>query len=112
MNTTASKRPRPFVLIVMDGWGINPQKEGNAIALAVEAIQQSYDKGITDEFIIPTVIIEDNHPVAVVKAGDALIHYNFRPDRARQLTKAFVMKELSPQAEGKFNRGPRIEDLQ
>src|SRR3989449_8646500 len=34
MNTTASKRPRPFVLIVMDGWGINPRKEGNAIAMA------------------------------------------------------------------------------
>src|SRR3989440_838394 len=34
MNTTASKRPRPFVLIVMDGWGINPRKEGHAIALA------------------------------------------------------------------------------
>ena len=86
--------------------------EGQHANSAVEAIQQSYDKGITDEFIIPTVIIEDNHPVAVVKSGDALIHYNFRPDRARQLTKAFVMKELPPQAEGKFNRGPRIEDLQ
>jgi len=86
--------------------------EGQHANSAVEAIQQSYDKSITDEFIIPTVIIEDNHPVAVVKAGDALIHYNFRPDRARQLTKAFVMKELPPQAEGKFNRGPRIEDLQ
>ena len=86
--------------------------EGQHANSAVEAIQQSYDKGITDEFIIPTVIIEDNHPVAVVKAGDALIHYNFRPDRARQLTKAFVMKELPPQAEGKFNRGPGIEDLQ
>src|SRR5256714_9111272 len=86
--------------------------EGQHANSAVEAIQQSYDKGITDEFIIPTVIREDNHPVAVVKAGDALIHYNFRPDRARQLTKAFVMKELPPQAEGKFNRGPRIEDLQ
>ena len=86
--------------------------EGQHPNSAVEAIQQSYDKGITDEFIISTVIIEDNHPVAVVKAGDALIHYNFRPDRARQLTKAFVMKELPPQAEGKFNRGPRIEDLQ
>ena len=86
--------------------------EGQHANSAVEAIQQSYDKGITDEFLISTVIIEDNHPVAVVKAGDALIHYNFRPDRARQLTKAFVMKELPPQAEGKFNRGPRIEDLQ
>src|SRR3989442_986836 len=85
--------------------------EGQRASSAVAAIQQSYDKGVTDEFIVPTVVMEDNHPVAVVKAGDALIHYNFRPDRARQLTKAFVMKELSPQAEGKFNRGPRIEDL-
>ena len=34
MSTTPSKRPRPFVLIVMDGWGVNPRKEGNAIALA------------------------------------------------------------------------------
>src|SRR5256712_12308639 len=41
MNTTASKRPRPFVLIVMDGWGINPRKEGNAIALARTAVKTS-----------------------------------------------------------------------
>src|SRR3989454_585578 len=85
--------------------------EGQHANSAVEAIQQSYDKGITDEFIIPTVIMEEGHPVAVVKAGDALIHYNFRPDRARQLTKAFVLKELPPQAEGKFKREPRLEDL-
>jgi 2,3-bisphosphoglycerate-independent phosphoglycerate mutase len=78
---------------------------------AVAAIQQSYDQGVTDEFIVPTVVMEDTHPVAVVKAGDALIHYNFRPDRARQLTKAFVMKELPLQAEGTFMRGPRLEDL-
>jgi 2,3-bisphosphoglycerate-independent phosphoglycerate mutase len=78
---------------------------------AVAAIQQSYDQGVTDEFIVPTVVMEDTHPVAVVKAGDALIHYNFRPDRARQLTKAFVMKELPPQAEGTFMRGPQLEDL-
>jgi 2,3-bisphosphoglycerate-independent phosphoglycerate mutase len=86
--------------------------EGLHASSAVQAIQQSYDKGVTDEFIVPTVVMEDDHPVAVVKAGDAVIHYNFRPDRARQLTKAFVMNELPPQAEGKFNRGPRIADLQ
>src|SRR5712692_12096231 len=34
MNSTPAGRPRPFVLIIMDGWGINPRKEGNAIALA------------------------------------------------------------------------------
>jgi 2,3-bisphosphoglycerate-independent phosphoglycerate mutase len=85
--------------------------EGLRANSATEAIQQSYDKGVTDEFIMPTVVMEDNHPVAVVKNGDALIHYNFRPDRARQLTKAFVMDKLPPQAEGKFNRGPRLQDL-
>jgi len=86
--------------------------EGQRASSAVAAIQQSYDKGITDEFIIPTVVMEHDHPVAIVRDGDAVIHYNFRPDRARQLTKAFVLKELPPQAEGKFNRGPRLKDLQ
>jgi 2,3-bisphosphoglycerate-independent phosphoglycerate mutase len=86
--------------------------EGQLASSAIAAIQQSYDKGITDEFIIPTVVMEHDHPVAIVRDGDAVIHYNFRPDRARQLTKAFVMRELPPQAEGKFNRGPRLKDLQ
>ncbi|HVB74330.1 MAG TPA: 2,3-bisphosphoglycerate-independent phosphoglycerate mutase [Ktedonobacteraceae bacterium] len=86
--------------------------EGLQANSAIAAIQQSYDKSVTDEFILPTVVMEDGKPVAVVKAGDALIHYNFRPDRARQLTKAFVMQGLPPQAEGKFNRGPRLADLQ
>src|SRR5215471_17103980 len=86
--------------------------EGRRANSTVAAIQQSYDEGVTDEFIVPTVIMDDDHPVAVVKAGDALIYYNFRPDRARQLTKAFVLKELPPQAAGKFNRGPRIDNLQ
>src|SRR5256884_1612896 len=86
--------------------------EGQRGSSAVAAIQQSYDQGVTDEFILPTVVIEDSQPLAVVKPGDALIHYNFRPDRARQLTKAFVMKELPPQAEGKFERGSRLENLQ
>ena len=86
--------------------------EGIKASSAIGAIEQSYEQGVTDEFIIPTVVMEDQHPVAVVKAGDALIHYNFRPDRARQLTKAFVLKELPPQAQGKFDRGPRLENLQ
>ncbi len=85
--------------------------EGLHAPSALAAIQQSYDKNVTDEFIVPTVIMEDGHPVAVVKEGDALIHYNFRPDRARQLTKAFVMQDLPPQAQGKFERGPRMQDL-
>nr|MDQ2716063.1 2,3-bisphosphoglycerate-independent phosphoglycerate mutase [Chloroflexota bacterium] len=85
--------------------------EGRRASSASAAIQQAYDEKVTDEFIIPTVIMEETHPVAIVKAGDAVIHYNFRPDRARQLTKAFVMPELPPQAEGQFDRGPRLADL-
>jgi 2,3-bisphosphoglycerate-independent phosphoglycerate mutase len=85
--------------------------EGLRASSALAAIQQSYDKNVTDEFILPTVVMEDGHPVATVQEGDAVIHYNFRPDRARQLTKAFVLPELPPQAEGKFNRGPRLKDL-
>ncbi len=86
--------------------------EGLRASSAIAAIQQSYDKKVTDEFIAPTVIMQDDHPVAIVKAGDAVIHYNFRPDRARQLSKAFVLPEMPPQAEGKFERGLRIADLQ
>jgi len=86
--------------------------EGIQAASATGAIEQSYQQGVTDEFIIPTVVMEDQHPVAVVKAGDASIHYNFRPDRARQLTKAFVLEELPPQAREKFDRGACLENLQ
>ncbi|HEX9133007.1 MAG TPA: 2,3-bisphosphoglycerate-independent phosphoglycerate mutase [Ktedonobacteraceae bacterium] len=86
--------------------------EGVKAASAIGAIEQSYEQNVTDEFIVPTVVMQDQQPVAVVKAGDALIHYNFRPDRARQLTKAFVLEELPPQAQGKFDRGPRLKNLQ
>jgi 2,3-bisphosphoglycerate-independent phosphoglycerate mutase len=85
--------------------------EGVKASSALTAIQQSYAQKVTDEFILPTVVIEDGQPVTLVKEGDAVIHYNFRPDRARQLTKAFVLKDLPPQAEGKFKRGPRLADL-
>jgi len=85
--------------------------EGQQADSALAAIQQAYDHKTTDEFILPTVIMADGHPVATVREGDAVIHYNFRPDRARQLTKAFVLPELPPQAQGKFDRGSRIDDL-
>jgi 2,3-bisphosphoglycerate-independent phosphoglycerate mutase len=84
--------------------------EGLQAISAQAAIQQSYDKDVTDEFIMPTVIVEDGHPVTAIKEGDAIIHYNFRPDRARQLTKAFVMPKLPPQAEETFHRGPCFAD--
>ncbi len=78
----------------------------------VAAIAAAYAAGVTDEFIEPVVIRDDDGaPVGLVKAGDAVIYYNFRADRARQLTKAFVLPEMPPQAAGVFDRGPRLNDL-
>lgn len=57
-------------------------------------LEQSYAKNITDEYIEPTVIEKDGTPVGVVQDGDAVIFFNFREDRAREITKAFVMPEF------------------
>jgi 2,3-bisphosphoglycerate-independent phosphoglycerate mutase len=57
----------------------------------VAAIKQAFERGLTDEFVEPIVITrEDGEPVATVKDGDAIICYNFRADRARQITRAFT----------------------
>ena len=53
---------------------------------AVEAIKRSYDSSVTDEFVVPTIISKD----AVIKANDSVICFNFRPDRAREITRTFV----------------------
>jgi len=63
--------------------------EGHEAVSASAAIQASYDEGKTDEFMIPTVIIRDGKPVAMIEDKDAVIFFNFRPDRARQITRAF-----------------------
>jgi 2,3-bisphosphoglycerate-independent phosphoglycerate mutase len=57
---------------------------------AVEVLQASYDAGVTDEFVIPTRIAP-----GAVASGDGLIFFNFRPDRARELTQAFVMPDFN-----------------
>ncbi len=62
---------------------------GVTASSALEAVQQSYDKGENDEFVLPTVVLEDGKPTATVKDKDSVIFYNFRPDRAREITRAF-----------------------
>jgi len=65
--------------------------DGFKATLASGAVAQSYEKGETDEFVQPTVIIDDKgEPVGSVKNGDTVVFYNFRPDRAREITRAFV----------------------
>jgi 2,3-bisphosphoglycerate-independent phosphoglycerate mutase len=85
--------------------------EGQRATDPVAAIAASYERKVTDEFIEPIVLMDGDHPVTVVEAGDAVIYFNFRSDRGRELTKAFVLPELPPQAEGTFERGPRLDDL-
>ena len=63
--------------------------EGVTAPDALTAVQQSYDKGENDEFVLPTVVVEGGKPVATVKDKDSVIFYNFRPDRAREITRAF-----------------------
>ena len=54
------------------------------------AIEKSYNEGVTDEFMIPNVILNKDLQPVTVETGDSIIFFNFRPDRARQLTRAFV----------------------
>jgi 2,3-bisphosphoglycerate-independent phosphoglycerate mutase len=68
------------------------KREGNRAATAQEAIQQSYDEDVTDEFIIPTVVGDDAS--LAIKPGDLLVCYNFRADRMRQIVEAFSVKEF------------------
>ena len=79
--------------------------EGVEAASAVEGIQTSYDNEKTDEFVEPMVIVKDGAPTATVKDGDSIIFFNFRPDRAREITRAFCDPEFAG-----FER-ERIRDL-
>jgi len=57
---------------------------------AAEALFDSYKNNVTDEFVTPKVIVENGQSVATVQNGDAVIFFNFRPDRAREMTRAFT----------------------
>ena len=79
------------------------EKGYNAIAMGegiqetdpVQAVKNSYENGKTDEFMLPTVICENGAPIAQVNAGDSVIFFNFRPDRARQITRAFIKADFT-----------------
>ncbi|NLT96916.1 MAG: 2,3-bisphosphoglycerate-independent phosphoglycerate mutase [Christensenellaceae bacterium] len=64
--------------------------EGVTATSAVQAMQQSYDKGEMDEFVMPTVIMKGGRPVATIGPHDSIIFFNFRPDRAREITRTFI----------------------
>jgi 2,3-bisphosphoglycerate-independent phosphoglycerate mutase len=67
---------------------------GEQFSSAVEAIEKQYENNITDEFINPSVIIEDGKPIATISEGDVVICFNFRTDRPREITQALTQQDF------------------
>lgn len=81
--------------------------EGPQYTDPIKAIVESYEKSVFDEFVVPTVIVdEQGKPVGQVESGDAVIFFNFRPDRAIQLSQVFTNEDFRGFDRGdKFPRG-------
>ena len=76
----------------------------------VAAILASYERGITDEFMEPALIVDDHHqPIAAIQDSDTVIFFNFRPDRARQLTRALAVPGFDEFAAGNIGLRPRVD---
>lgn len=67
---------------------------GNTAPSATAGIQASYDDGKTDEFVVPFVVEEGGKPVATIRDKDSVIFFNYRPDRAREITRAFCDRQF------------------
>ena len=67
---------------------------GNKATSAIAAIENSYQKEVFDEFVEPTIICNEEEPVAKIEKNDSVIFFNFRPDRAREITRTLVDKEF------------------
>ncbi|HEX2987945.1 MAG TPA: 2,3-bisphosphoglycerate-independent phosphoglycerate mutase [Chloroflexota bacterium] len=82
--------------------------EGNSGPSAEAIVEKSYADGVTDEFVIPSVVREtpEKGEESLIRPHDALIFFNFRTDRTREITRALVMDDFPF-----FNRGPKIEGL-
>ncbi len=73
---------------------------------ALEAVDNAYKQGVTDEFVEPTVVAEAGKPVGLIKPGDSIIFFNYRIDRPRQLTKAFVLDDFEKEANKSWSFDP------
>ncbi|HYH16282.1 MAG TPA: 2,3-bisphosphoglycerate-independent phosphoglycerate mutase [Flavisolibacter sp.] len=67
---------------------------GEHATAAVQAIEHSYTNNVTDEFILPTIIMKGNQPTAIIQEGDAVLCFNFRTDRCREITKALTQADF------------------
>ncbi|GMK39260.1 2,3-bisphosphoglycerate-independent phosphoglycerate mutase [Paenibacillus sp. CCS19] len=69
---------------------------------ALQAVKESYEKSVMDEFVMPTVIVENGKPVGLVESEDSVVFFNFRPDRAIQLSQVFTNEDFRG-----FDRGDK-----
>ena len=87
---------------VEKAYNVLTKGEGEQAESAVAAMDASYAKDVTDEFFVPTAITENGKPIATIKDNDTVIFFNFRPDRAREITRTFCMDDFDG-----FDRGAR-----
>ena len=78
--------------------------EGGKAQSAAEGVQTSYDNGKTDEFVVPFVVEKNGAPVATIQDKDSVVFFNFRPDRAREITHCFCDDDFTA-----FDRGNRLD---
>ncbi len=78
---------------------------GHKVKSAEEGLEQAYNRGETDEFITPSVVVDEKgKPVGTIKDHDVIIFFNARSDRARQITKAFTQDDFNKKNPGSFRR--------
>jgi len=80
---------------IKEGYDLIVNGRGTPATNILDAMQKSYDAGVTDEFMKPIVVVDENgNPVGTVKEGDVIVFFNFRNDRAKELTIALTQKDL------------------
>jgi len=85
--------------------------KGHIAKTGVEAVSQAYNRGESDEYITPTVMSRDHRPVGPIGDKDAVVFWNLRSDRARQLTKCFVQKDFEKKNKNSFKRAKVAKDI-
>ncbi len=79
---------------IKEAYDLLTEGKGASFTSAQDGIQASYDQEVTDEFIKPICIVENGKPVATIKENDAVIFFNFRNDRAREMTSVLTQKDM------------------
>lgn len=80
---------------VEKAWKAMAEGVGEYFTDPLQAMQSSYDQNVTDEFVLPKIMVKDENPISLVKDNDSIIFFNFRSDRAREITRTFIFEDFS-----------------